>query len=422
VLTLHTLGECRITLAPPARPPTTLDPAAGRLFALALVLAADGGRPRPRAEVAAWLWPELPPARARRRLRQALYRLRALGAPVAADADHLYLPRAAVAPTFAARPTPAALCPADPAATPRLGRCLPGWTPAGDALRDWADAYRDRIEAAARAALTAALAHAAPVNGGDDAHCGLAHALVALDPAHPIARRVAGGRAAPRAVHEPAPAAYDALAAPIPPDGDEALALLGARVAAARAGAGGLVVLAGPPDAPVSALLAAFADRVDGARVAYVDAAPHAVGPRASGAGLPRAVARALVACGAPAAALPPGPRDAPLAPAVLGRLGAVAAEAGPVVVCLDHAECAGADALGAVAGAAAAWGAVPVLVVVACAGVWPRGGRDGRAGPAEEAGAAGAARRWGARLAEVAASVADGRPLLVRVDAVRDA
>ncbi len=154
MLTLRTFGECRIEVAPdPAggasrAPVLVLAPSADRLFSLALLLAGEAGRPVARGRAAAWLWPELDAGGARRRLRQALYRLRAAGVPVEADGDHLELPRAAVAPTFAASPSAAELEAGWRAGTLRLGPCLAGWTPGAEAFAEWGRAVAARVRAA----------------------------------------------------------------------------------------------------------------------------------------------------------------------------------------------------------------------------------------------------------------------------------
>jgi hypothetical protein len=538
VLTLHTLGECRIAVSPRcpggAGRAADLAPAADRLFSLALRLAAEPGRRMPRAQVAAWLWPELPARPARRRLRQALYRLRALGIPVAGGADHLMLAPALVAPTFAAAPSVAALRTGWHDGSVRFGRCLPGWEPGGDALRAWADGYRARVEAAARSALAAALAaepdppadvrgpdvpgpddgtpNALPVtagspNAGPSTAAGpngtlpappappgdlLARALLELDPAHPAARRYLARRPPHGAVGEPrGDAAYGPRArpdvnawarrarprharpadagargaspanapanAPVDPSRDAALlGALDARLSAARAGAGGLILLAGPPDGSASRLLAAVARRGTGAHVVWVDCAPSAsrapTGPAPrptapSHVDLMGALARALLACpgalgAAPAAvamlrryvAAAGGSRGADRAhhvAACVAELGAAVAEEHPLVVCVDQAQHADAASWGVLATAARRWATAPAVAAVACATAAGRVtshgshrvARSALAGsPAVEAGGSSpnagrtVAHRWGTWLAAVAAAVAAGRPLVVEV------
>ncbi|GJG85340.1 hypothetical protein tb265_05210 [Gemmatimonadetes bacterium T265] len=191
-VTLHTVGECRIVVTH-AGGTTTLTPASDRLFTLILLLAAEAGRPVPRARVAAWLWPDAPPAAARHALRQLLYRLRRLGLTVGGDEDYV-----ALAPHVVAAPSDV---PSDAPHrdAPRTGRCLPGWNPPGDELADWLDQYRATVDAATRTALARALADARAANRDGAA---LAIALLELDPHHPLARatlpRPAAVRETPR--------------------------------------------------------------------------------------------------------------------------------------------------------------------------------------------------------------------------------
>lgn len=234
VVTLHTVGECRIVVAHAAGT-TALTPASDRLFTLTLLLAAEAGRPVPRARIAAWLWPGLSATAARHALRQLLYRLRRLGVTVDGDDAHL-----ALASRFVTRPTAAR-----DGGTPPTGCCLPGWDPPGEALGAWVDRYRATVDGATRTALARAL---------EDAHAAnrdavvLAAALLELDPRHPLARATLPR---PRAVREtPSPAPT------LPCIGrTEVLHTLYDRTAAARDGHGATVVLAAAPGAGASRLL-----------------------------------------------------------------------------------------------------------------------------------------------------------------------
>lgn len=219
-VTLHTLGECRITVEHRGGS-VALTPASDRLFTLALLLAAEPGRQLPRTRAANWLWPDLPTDRARHALRQLVYRLRQLGAAVDGDDATLTLAReyiAVDAPTGA-------------------GRCLPDWHPAGDELNEWVDRYRARTEADARCALARALEDARATNRDATA---LAAALLELDPQHPLAR-IALPR--PTAVRE-----TPKVALPFTGRGD-LLATVRAHAAAARDGHGSAIALSAAPGA-----------------------------------------------------------------------------------------------------------------------------------------------------------------------------
>lgn len=232
-VTLHTVGECRIVVTRDDSA-TTLTPASDRLFTLALLLATEPGRPLSRAQLAAWLWPDLPASPARHALRQLAYRLRQLGVTVDGDADHLTLAPQSVAPPATTR--------AD--GTPRGGRCLPEWHPPGDALAAWVDRYRALIDGATRAALARALEDAHKANR--DAFT-LAAALLELDPRHPLARAT---------LPRPAAVRERFSAPPLPCIGrDEVLRALHARATVARDGHGSTVVLAAAPSAGVTRLI-----------------------------------------------------------------------------------------------------------------------------------------------------------------------
>ena len=281
-ITLRTFGECRIIVEHPSGT-TALTPASDRLFALLLLLAAEPGRTVLRARAAAWLWPDLPEIGARHALRQLVYRLRRLGVAVDGDAAQLTLIADVRAPQHDA------LLADDP---PRTGRCLPGWDPPGDALRDWVDRYRATAEASARAALAHALTRALatpPAAHRPDAvhrpdaphtnHVALAAALLELDPQHPLARATL---ARPRAAREPSPTA-DAL----PCVGrDDLLHTLHAHASASCDGHGSAVVLAAAPGMGVSRIIAELAHTtrplgvtlaISAARARTPSSIPHAL-------------------------------------------------------------------------------------------------------------------------------------------------
>src|SRR5919197_3109066 len=69
-----------------------IGPSSGRLFALLLYLACRRGQPTSRRVLQELLFPEANDGQAAHSLRQLLYRLRQLGAPVEADANQLTIP------------------------------------------------------------------------------------------------------------------------------------------------------------------------------------------------------------------------------------------------------------------------------------------------------------------------------------------
>src|SRR6478672_2196828 len=86
MLRLKSLGQTLIE-ADDAR----LTPAAETVFATALYLIIETGRPVGRDELTQLLWPGVSEAQAQHGLRQALYRLKSLGATIKADRSALIL-------------------------------------------------------------------------------------------------------------------------------------------------------------------------------------------------------------------------------------------------------------------------------------------------------------------------------------------
>src|SRR5690242_1939452 len=66
-----------------------IGPSSGRLFALLLYLASRRGHPTSRRVVQELLFPEATDAQGSHNLRQLLYRLRQIGAPIESDADQI---------------------------------------------------------------------------------------------------------------------------------------------------------------------------------------------------------------------------------------------------------------------------------------------------------------------------------------------
>lgn len=261
-LALYTVGECRITIAAAGRS-HTLTPARDRLFTLALLLAAEPGRPLPRARTAAWLWPRLAPAAARHALRQLAYRLRLLGAPLTGDEATVWLPADHVLP-----PDPAAL-----AHTPLSAHCLPGWSPAQPALAAWADEYRDQTEATTRDWLARALQATA---NAPEVRARLAARLFELDPYHPLARPASSSPLRVRDARSPDQ---------IPLVGRETvLATLRTHAADALAGHATAVALAADPGAGTTHLLREFAAAAQALGLSPLRATPAPVSRTFTGA------------------------------------------------------------------------------------------------------------------------------------------
>ena len=77
MIRLRALGQCVVEVGD-----HQITPESDVLFALLLFLSMSAGRAVPRAELLDLLWPDSAPRNARHRLRQALYQLKKLGAPL----------------------------------------------------------------------------------------------------------------------------------------------------------------------------------------------------------------------------------------------------------------------------------------------------------------------------------------------------
>ena len=123
-----------------------LTPDAERLFALAVYLVAARGRPVPRSELTQLLWPEVPERQAAHSLRQALYRLRHLNAPIVTSRTSLHLPSESVWADYFGL-----LDPRGDDEPPPSGAFLPGYDPKfSDRLRTWIEQQRSIVHSALR--------------------------------------------------------------------------------------------------------------------------------------------------------------------------------------------------------------------------------------------------------------------------------
>jgi DNA-binding SARP family transcriptional activator len=149
---LRSLGQCVIEIGE-----TRLTPAAERMFAITLYLVLEGGRPIGRRELMELIWPRASEARAHHCLRQALYRLSAMGAVLRSERAHVVLPHHSFESDCAAL-----LAAQDEAELEQLadqaGPFLPGYAPTFSALfSDWLDRQRDLINSALRRVLVAGM-------------------------------------------------------------------------------------------------------------------------------------------------------------------------------------------------------------------------------------------------------------------------
>ncbi|MDE3054252.1 MAG: AAA family ATPase, partial [Gemmatimonadota bacterium] len=176
MIVLHTLGVAAIHLG--AR---RVVPSATRAFASLLFLGIERGRDVPRGELQDLLFPGQGERTAAHNLRQLLYRLRSLGAPVVAGERTVCLPAAEVRDDFSAlRAGPLA-----PGAVEAVSAgILPGYAPTfSPRFAEWVEAQRSRIGHGLLAVLAARLAELRGAGRWRELEP-MARAVLGLDPLH----------------------------------------------------------------------------------------------------------------------------------------------------------------------------------------------------------------------------------------------
>jgi DNA-binding SARP family transcriptional activator/tetratricopeptide (TPR) repeat protein len=144
MLRLKSLGQTLIEVDD-----ARLTPAAETVFATALYLIIETGRPIGRDELTRLFWPGVSETQAQHGLRQVLYRLKTLGATIKADRAALIL-----APRFCATDFAPLLAPQSPAELELLasnigGSFLPGYRPQlSDEFGSWVERQRDIVHSA----------------------------------------------------------------------------------------------------------------------------------------------------------------------------------------------------------------------------------------------------------------------------------
>ena len=153
MLRLKSLGQTIIE-ADDAR----LTPAAETVFAVALYLIVEAGRPIGRDELTRLLWPDVSEARAQHGLRQALYRLKTLGATIKADRTTLSLALRFCSTDFAQLVTPQPISTLEQLAETIEGSFLPGYNPQlSEEFTAWVERQRDVVHSAVARALVAGM-------------------------------------------------------------------------------------------------------------------------------------------------------------------------------------------------------------------------------------------------------------------------
>jgi DNA-binding SARP family transcriptional activator len=145
VILLRSLGAAEIETAV-----TTLTPSQEVVFAAALYMILERGKRVSRTRLASLLWPNVPEKARAHRLRQTLLQLKKLGIRLVADRDNLQLTKQD------ARSDSDDLALNHPAlSAPESSlEFLPGYTPKlSEGLRDWLDAKRTEVHAAATSTL-----------------------------------------------------------------------------------------------------------------------------------------------------------------------------------------------------------------------------------------------------------------------------
>ncbi|HEU5183555.1 MAG TPA: AAA family ATPase, partial [Gemmatimonadaceae bacterium] len=177
MIRVRTLGQCSIQLNN-----CQVAPDAEMVFASLLLLALEPGRRVERSEWLGMLWPDTATARASHCLRQTIYRLRTLGAPLDVDRTHIVL-----SPNVVDSDVQTLLTAHRPECVERLadsvcGPFLPGYAPAfSEPFRDWVERQRDVVSAAARRVLVGAIAARKARGEWADVER-LGHRCLAIDP------------------------------------------------------------------------------------------------------------------------------------------------------------------------------------------------------------------------------------------------
>ena len=177
MIRLRGLGQCTLEVGD-----TRLLPAAETLFATALYLVLEGGRPIARRVLMEVLWPTVSERRAAHSLRQVLYRLNGLGAGLRCERMDVLLPAHRLEADCAALLATHDSVELERLAASDLGEFLPGYSPQiSAAYAEWLEAYRDRVHSAIRRAFQAGIS-ARRARGDWHGAEALAARCLAIDP------------------------------------------------------------------------------------------------------------------------------------------------------------------------------------------------------------------------------------------------
>jgi DNA-binding SARP family transcriptional activator len=176
VIRLRALGQCVVEVGD-----HHVTPESDVLFALLLFLSSSAGRAVDRADILDLLWPDCAPSKARHRLRQALYQLKKLGAPVTTPDSVIAVRESDVEVDYVA-------CARDHQAFADSVRdaasldYLPRYEPTFSArFARWVESERDRVHGTMRRALLDVMSEFRE-RGDHKAVISMARACLQLDP------------------------------------------------------------------------------------------------------------------------------------------------------------------------------------------------------------------------------------------------
>ncbi len=153
MIRLRSLGQCLLEVGD-----TRLTPAAETLFAAALYLVLEAGRPLARRELIDVIWPNVEDRKANQCLRQTLYKLNAMGAALRSTRTQIVLPRRSVQSDCGVLFEVSERAEMERMADTLPGGFLPAYAPKFSApYQEWLERQRDFVTSALRRILVTAM-------------------------------------------------------------------------------------------------------------------------------------------------------------------------------------------------------------------------------------------------------------------------
>jgi len=216
MIRLHSLGQCTIEVGD-----TRLTPSAETLFAAALYLVLEAGRPIERREIIEAIWPGVADRKANQCLRQTLYKLNTMGAALRSSRTHIVLPARSVQSDCSALLEASERAEMERLASDIPGPFLPGYAPRFSVpYLEWLEHQRDLVTSALRRVLVAGM-NARKVRGEWRHAEPLAMRCLAIDPLNEEATLVLAEAAALNGSKVKALAILDRYLRDIGPDARE---------------------------------------------------------------------------------------------------------------------------------------------------------------------------------------------------------